>query len=92
MRWLIAFGLCIGLLSIVAGDRGLPALRKARRDTQTVALEIAALKAENAALRARAEALRHDPRAIEMVARENLGMARAGEIVIRRTGRPNGRR
>ena len=44
--------------------------------------EIAALKEENAALRAYVEALRHDGRTIEIVARETLGMARPKELLV----------
>ena len=84
MRWMVGFGLCIGLLNMTAGDRGLPALLAARRQVQTIARDIAALKAENAALRARAEALRPDARTIEMVARDTLGMARRDELLVRR--------
>ena len=84
MRWIVAFGLCIGLLSMSAGDRGLPAVWKARRQAQTIAHDIAALRAENALLRARAQALRQDPRTIEIEARDTLGLARAGEVVVLR--------
>jgi len=82
MKVAVAFGLCIGLLSISVGDRGLPAVFKARRQAAAIAREIGALRATNAALRARVLALRDDPRAIEAVARETLGLARRGEIVI----------
>lgn len=84
MRLIVAFGLCVGLLSIATDDRGVRAVRKARRQTQTIARDIAALKAENATLRARAQALRQDARAIEVEAREALGLARAEEIVVLR--------
>lgn len=73
---------------MVAGDRGLPALLKARRQAREIAADIAALRIENAALRARAEALRYDARTIELVARERLGMTRAGEVVVLRAPRP----
>ena len=82
MRVGFAFGLCIVLLSLCAGDRGLPAVWKARRDARQIAGDIAALKAENRRLRERAQALREDARTIELVARETLGLARAGEIVV----------
>jgi len=42
------------------------------------------LRAENAQLKARAEALRNDPAAIEVVARETLGLARPDELVVTR--------
>ena len=84
MRWIVAFGSCIGLLSTATGDRGLPAVWKARGQAQTIARDIAALRAENAALRARVQALRGDARTIELEARETLGLARADEIVVLR--------
>lgn len=82
MRVGIAVGLCIILLSVSAGDRGLPAIWKARREAQLIAADIAALKTTNRALRARAQALRDDPRTIERVARETLGLAGTGEFVV----------
>jgi cell division protein FtsB len=82
MKSVVAFGLCIVLMSIFAGERGLPAVFKARRDAQDLARRIAVIRAENAGLRARAEALRTDPAAIERVARETLGFARPDELVV----------
>ena len=82
MRWIVVCGFCIGVLNMVAEDRGLAALLKARRQARAIEAGIAALRAENAALRARADALRHDPRAIELAAREQLGLTRPGEIVV----------
>lgn len=87
MKSIVAFGLCIVLMSMFAGERGLPAVFKARRDARELSQRIAAVRAENAGLKARAEALRTDPAAIERVARETLGMARADELVV--TGRPS---
>ena len=82
MRWMVAFGLCMGLLNMGAEDRGLPALFKARREARGIARDISALRTENARLRTRADLLRRDPRTIELVARERFGLARAGEIVV----------
>jgi cell division protein FtsB len=82
MRFGVAFGLCIVLLTMFAGDRGLPAVFKARRQAHTLAREVGALREQNQALRARVLALRNDPVAIESVARETLGLARRGELVV----------
>jgi cell division protein FtsB len=43
----------------------------------------AELRAENAELRREIEALRSDPGAIEDIARDDLGLVRPGELVIR---------
>ena len=85
MRSVVAFGLCLILFTVFTGDNGLPALLRARRDAGTLALQISALRAENARLKARAEALRNDASTIERVARETLGLARPDEIVVTRS-------
>jgi cell division protein FtsB len=90
MKSVVAFGLCIILMSIFAGERGLPAVFKARREAHELSSRIAAIRAENADLKARAEALRTDPATIERVARETLGFARPDELVV--TGGPTGDR
>ena len=82
MRLAIPFGVCILLLGLSGGDHGLPAMLQARRDTHLLASRIAALRAENAELRRRVDALRGDPAAIEAEARATLGLARPGEIVV----------
>lgn len=80
----VAFGLCVMLMGLFAGERGLPAVWKARRQAEALAREIGMLRAENATLRQRARALRDDAPAIEHAARESLGLARRGELVVRR--------
>src|SRR5687768_1701400 len=87
MKSMVAFGLCIILMSMFAGERGLPAVFKARREARELSRQIAAIQAENAVLKARADALRTDPGTIDRVARETLGFARPDELVI--TGRPS---
>ncbi len=86
-KLIVAFGVCILLLNLFAGDRGLEAVLHARGREAALARDIAALRADNAALRARAAALRDDPRAIEIAARETLGLVRPGEIVLVRRPR-----
>jgi len=84
MKCVAAFGLCVMLFTMFAGDNSLPALLKARRDAQTLTRTISELRSENAQLKARAEALRTDPSTIEAVARETLGLARADELIVTR--------
>ena len=84
MRIATAFGICILLFGLYGGDHGLPAMLRARRDTQQLTAQLAALRAENARLRRRAAALRGDPSAIETEARASLGLARPGEILVTR--------
>jgi cell division protein FtsB len=82
MKIAVAFGICLVLFGVAAGDRGLPALLRAREQVSALSREIAALRAENARLKVRADALRSDPSAIEAVARQRLGLLRRDEILV----------
>ena len=84
MKTFVAFGVCLVLMAIFAGERGLPALLQARRQAEDLTREIARLRDQNLRLRQRVEALRADPRAIERVARESMGLARPDELVVTR--------
>lgn len=70
------------LVNGLIGERGLLATVRARRSLAAAAVDLARLRQENQALRARARQLRHDPRTIEAVARGELGLARAQEVVV----------
>jgi len=84
MKSVAAFGLCLALFNVAASERGLSAMLRARQQAAQLSRQISALRAENTRLKARAKALRSDPSAIEAVARETLGLARADEIVVTR--------
>jgi cell division protein FtsB len=63
------------------GDRGILHLMAQRQRAERLQREIAELRADNGRLATEIEALRRDPRAIEKLAREQLGLARPGETV-----------
>lgn len=63
------------------GDRGYLQLMVRRQHEEALGREIDQLRAENARLAAEIRALRTDPRAVERIAREELGLARPGETV-----------
>jgi cell division protein FtsB len=63
------------------GDRGLLHLIDQRHRAEVLAGEVEDLQAENGRLATEIAALRSDPRAIERIAREELGMARPDETV-----------
>jgi cell division protein FtsB len=67
-------------LAAVWGEAGLLDLRKARREIVTLEQEVARRHARVAALERHVERLRTDPQAIERIAREDLGLAKPGEI------------
>jgi cell division protein FtsB len=70
--------LCVGS---VFGDRGMLNLIEKRRKVAELRGEIESLRAENGRLGADISALRSSPRAIERIAREQLGLARPDETV-----------
>jgi cell division protein FtsB len=78
-------GTVIVLLALVVGsifgDRGLINLLQKREQVQILRLEIEALRADNAQLVREIAALKQSPRAIERLAREELGLARPDETV-----------
>ena len=75
----------IALIALVVGslfgDRGILHLLTQRERAGALAAEIEALRAENGRLAADITALRSDPRSIERLAREELGLVRPGETV-----------
>ncbi len=72
----------IGLgVGAVFGDRGLLNLVQKRPQIEELRQQIETLRGENARLAADVAALRTQPRAIERVAREQLGLARPDETV-----------
>jgi cell division protein FtsB len=79
----------LGVLSLfvfmngVFGQNGYVAMRRARADAERLKQEIHQLNEENQNLSGEVRALKTDPAAVEKVAREEMGLARPGELVFR---------
>ena len=65
------------------GDSGIPMWLRLRDDVGTASGRVAALLHRNAEIEAEIEALEREPFALERAIREDLGLARPGEIVVR---------
>jgi cell division protein FtsB len=65
----------------VFGDRGYLALRRRRQELQTLQEQVRKLQEENRKLEEQIKALKSDPKAIEQLAREQMRLARPGEII-----------
>lgn len=73
---------CIALLMHgIFGENGLLTLRQKRRDYQSLHHQIEQLQQENQTLQKEVQHLKTDPSTIERYAREELHMARQGEII-----------
>jgi cell division protein FtsB len=81
--WAVASLLALVALVVgsLFGDRGILQLLMQRKRAELLQHELQDLRAENRRLATEIESLRSDPRAIERIAREQLGLARPGETV-----------
>jgi cell division protein FtsB len=81
--WVLGTAIALIALGVgsVFGDRGILNLLARRRQVETLRDEIDSLRKENARLSSEIAALRSDPRAIERIAREELGFSRPDETV-----------
>lgn len=70
---------CVIVVDALVGEKGLLAMRKARQQYQMLESSLAAAKTENDRLREEARRLKEDPRAIEDLARRELGLIKPGE-------------
>ena len=76
---LLVFVASVLVINALFGEKGLIESMKVRRQYRELASAIAELKRENAAFRDEARRLRADPRAIEWLARKELGLISPGE-------------
>jgi cell division protein FtsB len=65
----------------IFGQNGYLALRKQKQEYQALQQQIEQLRQENQELEKQVKALRSDPKAIEKVARDDMRLARPGEII-----------
>jgi len=89
VRYLIVAVGCVLIIDALVGDRGFLAMLKARQQYRTLETALARSRTENAQLREEARELREDPKAIEAIARRELGLIRPGEkLFIVKDARP----
>jgi cell division protein FtsL len=78
-------GICVFglLLHDIFGTHGYLAMRRTKQDIQRVQGEIDRLNKENSELSQEVKALKADPHKIESIARDELGLAKPGEVIIK---------
>jgi cell division protein FtsB len=76
----VVFGL---LLHDIFGPHGYIAMRRTRQEIEHVQIQISCLNRENTELSDEVKALKSDPHKIEGIARDELGLARTGEVIIK---------
>jgi cell division protein FtsB len=80
-RWLLGLALAALFLHDVFGAHGLLALRRTQKEIQKLESDIKQLDTENRSLSDQVKALKTDPRMIERIAREEMGLAKPGEKI-----------
>jgi cell division protein FtsL len=82
-RVLLALFVALLFVHDIFGAHGYLSMRRTQDGIKKVQSEIETLNKENAALEQAVNDLKNDPRAIEKIAREELILARPGEIIIK---------
>jgi cell division protein FtsB len=78
--------LLLGAVAVIAATdqgAGVPAWRGLRGDLARANARVETLEAETEALRAQIDALENEPFALEQAIREDLVLARPGEVIVR---------
>jgi len=82
-------GALLGLLVLVLvvhdifGTHGFLAMRRTEKEIQKVQADLDQLNKENLQLEEEVRELKTDPRKIEKIARDELGLAKPGEVIIK---------
>jgi cell division protein FtsB len=81
IHFLLVFVTLVLVIDALVGEKGLLETVRARREHRDLSASIERLRAENTRLRDEARRLREDPKTIESLAREDLGLIRPGELL-----------
>ena len=81
LDYLLLFVTVVLVVDGLVGDKGFMDTMRAREQSAELAGRVQRLKDENRALLERARKLDRDPATIEMLAREELGLIRPGEML-----------
>jgi len=67
----------------IFGDHGFIAMRRTQKEIEQMRGDITRLNDENRELSEQVTALKTDPRTIEQIARDEMGLARPGEMIFK---------
>ena len=89
VRFALLFGAAVLVANALVGENGLVDALEARNRHRVLSDDVSRLRLENERLRQTAKRLREDPRAVEEVARGELGLIKPGELVLLFTDEPD---
>ena len=85
---ILALALFLLAIHDLFGSHGLLAMRRTQSQIQELRGEIDRLNQENGDLNKQVKSLRSDPKAVERIAREEMGLARPGEMIFKLADKP----
>jgi cell division protein FtsB len=80
-RQILGLALFALLIHDIFGAHGFIAMRSTQKEIEQIREQIGKLNDENKSLSSQVNSLKTDPKAIERIAREEMGLARPGEII-----------
>jgi cell division protein FtsB len=81
LRQILGLALLALILHDVFGTHGFLAMLRTQKEIKQIRQQIGKINAENKSLSNEVNALETDPKAIERIAREDMGLARPGELI-----------
>jgi cell division protein FtsB len=81
IRQILALALFALLVHDIFGAHGFIAMRRTQKEIEQIREQIGKLNSDNKSLSNQVNSLKTDPNAIERIAREEMGLARPGEII-----------
>jgi cell division protein FtsB len=82
-RKILGGALLLLAMQDVFGAHGFLAMWRTQQEMKRLEGEVARLDKENSALSSQVSSLKTDPKAIERIAREEMGLARPGEMIFK---------
>jgi len=79
MQYLLVLAGSVLIVDAVVGDKGVLQMLKKRQDSQRLVQELAAARQRNAQLLHQIDRIKHDPDAVEEMARRKLRLIKPGE-------------
>jgi cell division protein FtsB len=83
MNWFLVAGFTLLLLQDIFGTHGVLAMHRSQVEARKIQAEINQLDEENQKLQNHVKDLKTDPATIECIAREDMGLARPGELIFK---------
>ena len=80
---ILGLALLVLLVHDIFGSHGIVAMRRTQKEIEQIREQIEKINQENKSLSGQVHSLKTDPRAIEHIAREEMGLARPSEMIFK---------